>query len=475
MKKRIILMSILIIIILFLIAGTIYFFTKVKIKIGNEELNFNILTSTKENINLTSFNAEKMYIAKNGFPKVKVNDIAIEKDYLLENIEVSRETLIKLEINYLFGIIKKTYHINTLPKDFPKYEVRGESKYEGDYYFSSYNNVMPPYYLIKINEKGKILYYKKTDQVTFDFKKIYINGNVRYSYLQTVNDDTIQVSNTSYCPTELTIMNEEYEIIDKVRFLNEDGTTQPLENHESIILGENHYILAAFKEETVDNIPETAKREISNNKITNNMIEEVKDGEILWRFQSKDYPELYEYYNDAGSMISEYKDYMHYNSASVDKKDGNLICSFRHINAILKINRKTGKLMWILGGKGDQFGLKQEQQFAKQHAVTSLDDGSILIFNNAEYDKKSTIIKLKLDEKNKKILEYNAYDIGENSIFMGSAQLLEDNPDIALICYGGVTFSKHADLEEVDLKTNERYFTFEFTNTKYMFRAYKIK
>lgn len=475
MKKRIIVTIVLILIILLSIAGIIYYSTKVELKIGNEVLQFNILTSEKDKINLNSLIAEKLDIKKTGLATVMVNDIEIKDNYSFENLEVSKEKLIKIDINYLFGIVKKTYHINTLPDDFPEYEVNGESKYEGDYYFSTYNNVMPPYYLMKLDQKGNILYYKKTDEVTFDFKKIYIDGNVRYTYLQTVKDGTIQVSNSSYCPTELTIMNEKYEIIDRVRFLNQDGTTQPLENHESIILGENHYILATFREETVDNIPTTAQRKISNNKVTNNIIEEVKDGKILWQFQTIDYPELYEYYDDTGSMLAEYKDYVHYNSASVDSNDGNLLCSFRNTNTILKINRETGKLMWVLGGKGDQFGLTEEQKFAKQHAVTSLEDGSILIFNNGTYEQNSTIIKIRLDEKNKKVLEYKAYNIGENSIFMGSAQLLEDNQDISLICYGGVRFSKHKVLEEINLKTNETYFTFDFKNSKYMFRAHKIK
>ena len=58
---------------------------------------------------------------------------------------------------------------------------------------------------------------------------------------------------------------------------------------------------------------------------------------------------------------------------------------------------------------------------------------------------------------------------------MGSAQLLEDNSDICLICYGGVAKNKHNLLEEVNLKTKETYFTFDFSESKYMFRAYKIK
>ena len=474
MKKKVLLIIALIIIVLIVIVGIIYYSINLTLKIGTEKLKLNI-SSSEEIINLNSFTSEKIDIKKYGFSKVKINNTKIDNKYRLENFEINKENLIKIDVSYLFGKINKTYFINTLPEDFPKYKVSGESRYEGDYYFTTYNNIKPPYYLIKLDEKGNILYYKKTDEIAFDFKKQYIEGKTRYTYLQTLKKSNLKATNKSYCPTELIIMNENYEVIDKVRFINKDGTTQPLENHGSMVLGENHYILATFKEEIVDNIPESAQSKIKNNKITNNIIEEVKDGKILWQFQTKDYPELYEYYNDVASQLTVCKDYAHYNSASVDMNDGNLLCSYRHLNAILKINRQTGDLMWVLGGKGDQFGLKEEQQFAKQHAVTSLEDGSILIFNNDTYKKDSTIIKIKLDEENKKVLDYKSYNIEENSIFMGSAQLLKDNPDVCLICYGGVMFNKHNLLEEVNLKTKETYFTFDFSESKYMFRAYKIK
>ena len=43
------------------------------------------------------------------------------------------------------------------------------------------------------------------------------------------------------------------------------------------------------------------------------------------------------------------------------------MCSFRNIDSILKIERGTGKILWILGGKGDHFGLTEEQKFSRQH------------------------------------------------------------------------------------------------------------
>lgn len=169
-----------------------------------------------------------------------------------------------------------------------------------------------------------------------------------------------------------------------------------------------------------------------------------------------------------------YADYIHYNSCDIDKNDGDLLCSFRNINAIIKLDRQTGKIMQILGGKGDQFALTEEQKFEKQHAVTSLEDGSIVIFDNKDGIEKSRILKIKLDEINKKVTEYEENQLDTNSVFMESAIPIEENQDIYVVCYGGGDF-EHNLLEEINIKTGEVYFSFNFKKSKFLYRVYKIK
>ena len=474
MKKKILKIVIVITFIIMLITISIYILNKLYVTtiiIGNQTVVIDI--KTDKIINLKTLQSEKdLIIKKEGITKVTVNNQELENELNLGKIIINKDEKIKIDITY-FGITK-TYYINTLPSNFPEYEVQGESEYEGDYYLTTYNNLIEPYYLFKLDEKGNIKYYKETENVTFDFKKVKVNGKEIYTYLEVVKGE-MDPSNKSYCSTKLVLMDENYNEVEEVRYKNEDGTIQPLENHQSLILGENHYILATFEELEIDNnISKDIKSE--KVKVVNNKIEEIKDGEILWEFETMDYPELFKYSEIDLDLTRDmaYSDCIHYNSCDIDKTDGNLLCSFRNISSILKINRKTGELMWILGGKGDEFNLTEEQKFEKQHAVTSLDDGNIIIFDNGNGIEKSRIIKLKIDEKNKKLINYEGIEIETNSSFMGSAQPIDKNSDIYVICYGGGLF-EHNLLEELNLYTGEIYFSFNLKNSKYLFRVYKIK
>lgn len=215
-----------------------------------------------------------LYIEKIGLGKVKVNGEEIEEKLNMGIIEINKEEKIKIDISFLW--LTKTYYVRTLPSDFPKYETEGESNYEGDYYLTTFNNLEAPYYLFKLDTKGNIKYYKKTENATFDFKKVTIGEEEQYTYLEVVEGE-MEASQTSYCPTKLVIMNNNYE---EIRYENQNGTQQLLENHGVLILGENHYILAAYQELKIENniLPEI---EVEKIQIVNNKIEEIKDGQIL--------------------------------------------------------------------------------------------------------------------------------------------------------------------------------------------------
>ena len=75
-------------------------------------------------------------------------------------------------------------------------------------------------------------------------------------------------------------------------------------------------------------------------------------------------------------------DYFHVNSAEIDS-DGNLLVSARHTSAIYKINRRTRKIMWRLGGKTSDFTFGPGARFAWQHDARRRPDGTITLFDNA--------------------------------------------------------------------------------------------
>jgi hypothetical protein len=103
-------------------------------------------------------------------------------------------------------------------------------------------------------------------------------------------------------------------------------------------------------------------------------------------------------------------DYFHLNSIDVDH-DNNLLISARKTSAVYKIDRKTGEIIWRLGGKKSDFEMGPGARFAFQHDARRQKDGTISIFDNgstifrngvAKAVEESRGIVLDLDEKKMK-------------------------------------------------------------------------
>jgi hypothetical protein len=71
----------------------------------------------------------------------------------------------------------------------------------------------------------------------------------------------------------------------------------------------------------------------------------------------------------------------HINSISEDR-DGNLLLTSRHMSAVYKIKRRTGHVIWQLGGKHGDFKLSHGARFHYPHDAQRAPDGTITIFDN---------------------------------------------------------------------------------------------
>ena len=76
-------------------------------------------------------------------------------------------------------------------------------------------------------------------------------------------------------------------------------------------------------------------------------------------------------------------DFDHPNSLDFDL-DGNYIVSFRHMGEITKIDRRTGEIIWRLGGRNNQFAIINDPLggFSGQHSVRVLENGDLLVYDN---------------------------------------------------------------------------------------------
>ena len=138
-----------------------------------------------------------------------------------------------------------------------------------------------------------------------------------------------------------------------------------------------------------------------------NIVQEidVDTGKVLFHWNANQHIAPRESYDVVPDRPGFPYDYIHMNSVREDS-DGNLLLSARATNAVYKVNRKTGKIMWRLGGKRSDFKMGKGARFRFQHDAERQDDGTLTIYdNNADEpvpNRVSRGIQLRLDSKAKR-------------------------------------------------------------------------
>lgn len=103
-------------------------------------------------------------------------------------------------------------------------------------------------------------------------------------------------------------------------------------------------------------------------------------GTLIFEWNSNDYIHPTDFYDEYNYNVNDF-DYNHGNAVAEDD-DGNLLISFRHLNAIYKINRTTGEVIWILGGKSSDFTFTDNDFFSGQHYIRKQQNGNYSLFDN---------------------------------------------------------------------------------------------
>ena len=109
--------------------------------------------------------------------------------------------------------------------------------------------------------------------------------------------------------------------------------------------------------------------EVSGKMWGDSLLEATKDGRTVWEWRTWDHLDPPEY--PIPFVQNERSEWTHGNSVS-ELADGNLLVSFRNISTVVKIDRKSSRVVWKLGAP----------PLAGQHAPVELPNGNILIFDN---------------------------------------------------------------------------------------------
>lgn len=96
-----------------------------------------------------------------------------------------------------------------------------------------------------------------------------------------------------------------------------------------------------------------------------------------------------------------------YHCNSINTDGNSLLVSARHTHAVYRINRRSGEIVWTLGGKSSDFNLPDEAQFHWQHDAQRQDDRTITLFDNEASEPseegESRGLRLSVDPKTKSV------------------------------------------------------------------------
>ena len=262
-------------------------------------------------------------------------------------------------------------------------------------YMAILDETLLPYWYIKSHDVGGI-----------DFKQ---NGNY-LSYFNKINNYWI-------------IADENMEEIDTLQC-----TTGMTDYHDIRMLDNGNYILQAYDSLIVDMsilVPGGDPNAIIKGILR---IQEFnQNDELVFNWFAFDHLDIQDYSNL--NLTNHSMTWMHGNSIEVDD-DNNLILSNRRSSELIKIDRITGEIIWILGGPLNEYQIINDNfdGFSKQHDARRISNGNILLFDNGNTHNPPTsrVAEYQVDEDNKiatLVWEFlNPYN--ELSLSMGSCQRL---------------------------------------------------
>ncbi len=173
------------------------------------------------------------------------------------------------------------------------------------------------------------------------------------------------------------IFDQNYRQVARVRA----GNGRYMDIHEFLLTPEGTALFTCFPQRVpTDLSPIGGDRDGS---VLEGVIQEVDiaTGRVLFEWRSLDHIAISDSYFPPKTWFG--YDYLHVNSIDI-APDGHLLLSARHTWALYKIHRRTGEVLWRLGGKSSDFQMDSDSQFYWQHDARNLSNGSISVFDDGD-------------------------------------------------------------------------------------------
>ena len=360
-----------------------------------------------------------------------------------------------------------------LPDDFPPIEViscEAERREPGFMVFPSCYGAMmkvphKPGFLVVLDRDGEIVWYYRESVPIYDVRRL-ANGNLIYApdNYRVVEIDMLGAVQRTWYPTGK----------------HKDGLPGgiPIEtetiHHAICPLPSGNIVALGIEQRDFDDWPGNDKDPDAPRapaKIIGDVVIEFQpDGTIVneWKLIDLLDPQRIGYGSFAPFWVAKgYKDtydWSHANGVGYDPGDDTILVSVRHQDAVVKISRATGEIVWILGDHSNWQAPWSDKLLAPrgetewqyhQHNVSVTANGGILMFDNGTFratpfdrprpapENYSRAVEFAVDSGAMEVRQTWAYDAGRDpgyyAAFVGGAYRLPGTGNV-FITYGGLTY-----------------------------------
>jgi len=219
-----------------------------------------------------------------------------------------------------------------------------------------------------------------------------------------------------------------------------------------------------YTSETDAGAPRKAQRVMGDQ-----VVEFTRAGKVVWKWDAFDHLDPFRIGYETFSGYWERRgfpgvvDWSHANNLLYDERDDSILISFRYQSAIVKVDHKTGRVVWILGKPEGWAGRFQDRLFRAvgntrwfhhQHAPFPTPGGTMLVFDNGNYQASpfepplppsktySRAVEYRLEEKKRTARQIWESESGPGpdsvvSVAMGNAEKMPRTGNI-LVSYGAL-------------------------------------
>jgi Arylsulfotransferase (ASST) len=181
------------------------------------------------------------------------------------------------------------------------------------------------------------------------------------------------------------IYNDKYQKIAEIKA----GNGYDADGHEFQLTGRGTALIVSYKDETADL---TSIGGPSDQEVIDGVVQEVdvRTGKVLSQWDAAQHVPYSQSEQPLPSSASSAWDWFHVNAVKEDT-DGNLLVDARNTWTTYKVNRRSGAILWRLGGKASSFTLKAAPGqslddagviFAWQHDPEPLGGNLYTLFDN---------------------------------------------------------------------------------------------